>query len=66
MIVPVYITLVNGADRPYVSSLPPGRERKESLKKQGAVVYLAEVLIPSFRMHDHKVQVLARKTEEVR
>lgn len=65
MIVPVYITMEDGADRPYVSSTPPSKERKDALKKRGAVVYLAEVLVPGFRLHDYKVQAIAVEIDEV-
>jgi hypothetical protein len=60
MLLPIYIILVPGADRPYFSHHPP----TEYQKKEGAKVYLAEVNIPEFAQVDGRVTAMGKLFEE--
>lgn len=67
MLVPIWITLEDGADRPYVSTKPPSPERKAELERRARerghsfTVVRADVEVLGWNVEDRVVRALARK-----
>jgi hypothetical protein len=60
MIIPVYIIMEPGADRPYFSHDPPAAYQK----KEGAKIYVVEANIPEFAFIDGRITTMAKLFEE--
>lgn len=54
-----YITMQDGADRPYVSSSRPTKERQALLIDQGCELFEVEVDIPGWEWEHGKVSAVA-------
>lgn len=64
MIVPIYIIMEPGADRPYFSHDPPTEYMLGAHKKEGVKVYVVEANIPEWAHIDGRITAMAKLFEE--
>jgi hypothetical protein len=58
------MVMQDGADRPYVSTTPPSRERKKALEANGAEIYEIEAHVPDWEVSSFKLKnVMAKKAD---
>lgn len=46
MIVKAYLVMQDGADRPYISTSRPTKERQEMLTEQGCELFIVDIELP--------------------
>ena len=55
-----YLNLIDGEDRPYITSNRPSKKRQKMLIDQGASLFEIDVEIPGWKWKHGKLSVIAK------